>query len=124
MRRIAAALVIAAVLSGTGLAAPLAAAQEAPQQQPEPESVNGKPGENPIANAVRLMIEATAEQEKARPLAEVRYSAMKSGGVVRFEREGQPTLYRLRTGGFADVAAAQAFCEQARAKQMPCAVIR
>lgn len=44
--------------------------------------------------------------------------------VVKFEREGQATLYRLRTGGFADVAAAQAFCEQARAKQMPCAVIR
>ena len=44
--------------------------------------------------------------------------------IVRFEREGQPTLYRLRTGGFADVAAAQAFCEQARAKQMPCVIIR
>ncbi len=44
--------------------------------------------------------------------------------VVRFEREGQATLYRLRTGGFADVAAARAFCEQAKAKQMPCIVIR
>nr|WP_246523365.1 SPOR domain-containing protein [Neoroseomonas eburnea] len=44
--------------------------------------------------------------------------------VVRFEREGQATLFRLRTGGFADVAAAQAFCEQARARGMPCVVIR
>ncbi len=44
--------------------------------------------------------------------------------VVKFERDGQATLYRLRTGGFADVAAAQSFCEQARAKQMPCTVIR
>ena len=44
--------------------------------------------------------------------------------VVRFEREGQATLYRLRTGGFATVATAQAFCEQAKAKRMPCVVIR
>jgi len=44
--------------------------------------------------------------------------------VVRFEREGQATLYRLRTGGFADVAAAQAFCEQAREQRIPCIVIR
>ncbi|MBR0674519.1 SPOR domain-containing protein [Roseomonas soli] len=44
--------------------------------------------------------------------------------VVRFEREGQATLFRLRTGGFADVASAQAFCEQARARSVPCTVIR
>ena len=44
--------------------------------------------------------------------------------IVRFEREGQATLYRLRTGGFADVAAARDFCEQARARSMPCAIIR
>nr|WP_255569211.1 SPOR domain-containing protein [Neoroseomonas alba] len=44
--------------------------------------------------------------------------------VVRFEREGQATLYRLRTGGFADVAAAQAFCEQAREQRIPCIIVR
>ena len=44
--------------------------------------------------------------------------------VVRFERDGQATLYRLRTGGFADVATARSFCEQAHAKQVPCVVIR
>lgn len=44
--------------------------------------------------------------------------------VARFDREGQATLYRLRTGGFADVAAARAFCEQARARQVPCIVVR
>ena len=44
--------------------------------------------------------------------------------VVRFEREGQATLFRLRTGGFADAAAASSFCEQVRARAVPCAVIR
>jgi cell division septation protein DedD len=44
--------------------------------------------------------------------------------VVRFEREGQSTLFRLRTGGFADVAAAQSFCEQAREQRIPCMIIR
>ncbi len=44
--------------------------------------------------------------------------------VVRFEREGQATLFRLRTGGFADAAAAGSFCEQVRARAVPCAVIR
>lgn len=44
--------------------------------------------------------------------------------VVRFEREGQATLYRLRTGGFADVAAAREFCEQVRARDVPCIVVR
>lgn len=44
--------------------------------------------------------------------------------VVRFEREGQATLFRLRTGGFADAAAAGAFCEQVRARSAPCVVIR
>jgi len=40
--------------------------------------------------------------------------------VTAFEREGQPTLYRLRTGGFADAAAARAFCEQLRAREISC----
>lgn len=44
--------------------------------------------------------------------------------VVRFEREGQSTLFRLRTGGFADVTAARAFCEQAREQRIPCVVVR
>jgi len=40
--------------------------------------------------------------------------------VTAFERDGQPTLYRLRTGGFADAAAARAFCEQIRAREIAC----
>jgi cell division septation protein DedD len=44
--------------------------------------------------------------------------------IVRFERDGQATLFRLRTGGFADAAAARDFCEQARGRQIPCVVVR
>ena len=40
--------------------------------------------------------------------------------ITTFERDGQPTLYRLRTGGFADAAAARAFCEQLRARNVAC----
>ena len=38
--------------------------------------------------------------------------------IARLEREGQPTLWRLRTGGFADAAAARAFCEPLRAREI------
>lgn len=41
--------------------------------------------------------------------------------VLRAEREGK-TLWRLRTGGFSDVAAATAFCAQVRSKGTVCAV--
>jgi hypothetical protein len=44
--------------------------------------------------------------------------------VVPFEREGQAAVFRLRTGGFADAAAAGAFCEQVRTRNVPCTVIR
>ncbi|MFC0410580.1 SPOR domain-containing protein [Roseomonas elaeocarpi] len=44
--------------------------------------------------------------------------------VIRFEREGQPTMWRLRTGGFRDHDAARAFCEAAKTKGAPaCAAI-
>lgn len=44
--------------------------------------------------------------------------------VVRFERDGQATLYRLRTGGFADVGSARDHCERLRAERVPCVVVR
>jgi len=43
--------------------------------------------------------------------------------ITTFEREGQPTLYRLRTGGFADAAAARAFCEPLRAREIACIAV-
>lgn len=40
--------------------------------------------------------------------------------IVRLEREGQAPLFRLRTGGLADPAAARALCEAVRAKGGAC----
>jgi hypothetical protein len=43
--------------------------------------------------------------------------------LAPFDREGQTTLYRIRTGGFADAATARAFCEEMRGRSVPCMVI-
>jgi hypothetical protein len=43
--------------------------------------------------------------------------------IARWEREGQPTLFRIRAGGFADTAAARTFCEQLRAREQACLVV-
>jgi hypothetical protein len=42
--------------------------------------------------------------------------------VSRGERDGQP-FWRVRTGGFADVAAARGFCDQVRARGLTCFVV-
>ena len=43
--------------------------------------------------------------------------------IARLEREGQATLWRVRTGGFADRAAATQFCEQVRGRGGACAIV-
>ncbi len=43
--------------------------------------------------------------------------------VLRADHDGK-TYYRLRTGGFTDIAQATAFCEQVRAKGAGCALAR
>jgi cell division septation protein DedD len=42
--------------------------------------------------------------------------------VSRGERDGQP-FWRVRTGGFADLAAARGFCDQVRARGFTCFVV-
>jgi hypothetical protein len=43
--------------------------------------------------------------------------------LAPFDREGQTTLYRIRTGGFADAATARAFCDEMKTRSIPCMVI-
>jgi hypothetical protein len=43
--------------------------------------------------------------------------------LAPFDREGQTTLYRIRTGGFADATTARAFCEEMKTRSIPCMVI-
>jgi hypothetical protein len=43
--------------------------------------------------------------------------------LAPFDREGQTTMYRIRTGGFADAATARAFCEEMKTRSIPCMVI-
>lgn len=43
--------------------------------------------------------------------------------LAPFDREGQTTLYRIRTGGFADAATARAFCQEMKMRSIPCMVI-
>lgn len=43
--------------------------------------------------------------------------------LAPFDREGQTTLYRIRTGGFADAATARAFCDEMKTRSIPCMVV-
>ncbi len=43
--------------------------------------------------------------------------------LAPLDREGQTTMYRIRTGGFADAATARAFCDEMKTRSIPCMVI-
>jgi len=101
----------------------------APAEAPAAPAPAARPAPAP-GGAVRVQLGALTSEESARGEWDrlARRHADLLGAfrpqVLRFERDGQATLFRLRTGGFADAAAAGAFCEQARARNIPCVVIR
>lgn len=109
--------------------APAAAPQPAPQASAPaaPPPARATPAPN---GAIRIQLGALTSEEAAR--AEWDRLARRHPDllgafrpqVVRFERDGQPTLHRLRTGGFADAASASAHCERLRAERVPCVVVR
>ncbi len=104
---------------------PVVSAPAAPQAAPAPSGPAPAPG-----GTVRVQLGALTSEELARGEWDrlARRHADLLGAfrpqIVRFERAGQATLYRLRTGGFADTGAARDFCEQAKARSIPCIVIR
>ncbi|WP_249732319.1 SPOR domain-containing protein, partial [Roseococcus sp. SDR] len=93
------------------------AATPAPAQQARPAPAAGG----------RFMVQfaATRSEEAARTEWErlqrrIPELAGRQPIITRLERDGQPTLWRVRTGGFADAAAARAFCEPIRAREIAC----
>lgn len=63
---------------------------------------------------------ARAEWERLR--RRVPELAGRQPAITRLDREGQAPLWRLRTAGFADVAAARAFCAALRERSIACSV--
>jgi cell division septation protein DedD len=84
----------------------------------------------PAAGRVQVQLGALVSEEAARAeWARLARQAPelfqgRSPQVVRFDREGQTPLFRLRTGGFADLEAARQFCEQARSRGGACVPLR
>jgi len=118
------------------------------QSQPAPAPVAAAPAATPPASPARPAAAPAPAQQAARPAPAaggrfmVQFAATRSEEaaradwdrlqrripelagrqpiITRLEREGQPTLWRVRTGGFADAAAARAFCEPIRAREIAC----
>ncbi|MBL6455258.1 SPOR domain-containing protein [Belnapia sp. T6] len=114
-------------------AAPATPTQPAPVQ-PAPATVAAaapaKPGIAPVAGG-RAMVQLAAltSEESARGEWErlqhrVPELAAFQPVITRFDRgEGQAPLYRLRTGGLANAAAARTLCAAVQAKAAPCTPI-
>jgi len=107
---------------------PAATASPTPAPATTPAAARTPPPAN--AGRIQVQIGALPNEESAR--AEWDRLARRAPellgdrrpSVTRFEREGQPALFRLRTGMFADAEAARSFCESLRAKGGNCTVIR
>jgi len=67
--------------------------------------------------------EEAAQGEWARLQGRIPELAGRQPQVTRVDRGDLPPLWRIRTGGLPDAAAAQALCTSAKAKGAPCAVI-
>jgi cell division septation protein DedD len=113
-------------------AAPAATPSAQPRQaQPAPATATqAAPARQAAAAQGRVSIqlgalrsEEAARQEWDRLRARVPELAGRTPAITRFEREGQPTLWRLRVGGLADRDAARALCGQVQARGGACNVV-
>jgi hypothetical protein len=132
-------------------AAPQAAARSAPQAAaPAAPTTPAPPATTSALTAPSLPAPVPANAERFAPVAngraQVQLGALPSEAAARGEwerlqrrvpellsnrrvtlapldREGQTTMFRIRTGGFADAATARAFCEEMKTRSIPCMVI-
>ncbi|MCA3425672.1 MAG: SPOR domain-containing protein [Roseomonas sp.] len=129
-------------------AAPQAAARSAPQAAAP--ATPAPPATTSALTAPSLPAPVPANAERFAPVAngraQVQLGALPSEAAARGEwerlqrrvpellsnrrvtlapldREGQTTMFRIRTGGFADAATARAFCEEMKTRSIPCMVI-
>jgi len=101
----------------------------APEPAPAPEPVVPAPAAPRPTGRVQAQLGALPNEASARAewdRLSRRAPALfqdRTSSVVRLDREGQAPLFRLRTGGFPDVAAAREFCGQVTAAGGACVVI-
>jgi hypothetical protein len=103
------------------------AALALPEPAPEP-AVAAPPVPRPVGRvqvqlgALPNEASARAEWDRLSRRAPALFQE-RTSSVLRLDREGQAPLFRLRTGGFPDVAAARDFCGQVTATGGACVVI-
>ena len=97
---------------------PAAKPQAQPPRDPQPRSAIGLPGPQAQLTAVPTQDEAVAAWQRLK----TRMPNLLAGREPMIIKvvHGNQTFWRLRTGGFAGVAAAQAFCAEVRAGGSAC----
>ena len=109
-------------------ARPLAPAPAEPSLQAAVTARPAAPAPRPVAGGVQVQLGALQSEEAAlaewaRLRGRIPELAPHSPNVVRFDREGRPSFWRLRVAGLRDRDAAQALCEQVRTRGGSCAVL-
>lgn len=115
--------------TATTLAPPVAAPSLAqpvagPGLAPPPLAATAPPGPVPDGRAFAQFGAVSSEEAARAEWERLRRRAPELSAfqprITKLEREGQPTLWRLRATGLADGAAAKALCDAVRARNLPC----
>lgn len=107
---------------------PAPVAAPAPAPVPTPASIVA-PAARQIDPRIQVQLGALASEDAARTEWDRLSRRMpellsdRRPQIMRFDRDGGPTMWRLRTSGFPDGDAAREFCNQVRARGGVCAVI-